>query len=130
MKSKRLHKIITVFIPAFIIFLIIIKEAILSLTPYFPICTFYRFYRHYCPSCGNTRSVTALLHGDLLTSLRFNVVPILSILLLIPAYIELATYSFGKHIRILPRKLSFYMTIITLLIIYFFARNLSPYLTP
>jgi hypothetical protein len=62
--------------------------------------------------------------------LRFNIVPFISILLLSAAYIELATYSFGKHVRVLPRKLNIYLIGIVLLVFYYIIRNFIPYLTP
>lgn len=46
------------------------------LAPRFPIlspgCTLSRVTHLYCPGCGGTRAVAALLRGDLLTSLRAN----------------------------------------------------------
>ena len=42
-----------------------------------PKCMFYRWTGLYCPGCGATRAFSALLHGDLKTSLHDN-------LLLIP----------------------------------------------
>jgi hypothetical protein len=130
MKNKTLLKIVTLFIPVVIVALISIKNFILSLTTLFPACFFYSIYHRYCPSCGNTRSVTALLHGDLLTSLRFNIVPFITIVLLTAAYIELATYSFGKQVKILPRKLNIYLIGIVLLVLYYILRNFIPFLTP
>jgi hypothetical protein len=95
-----------------------------------PSCPFYQLLDLYCPACGNTRSVTALLRGDLLSSLRFNIVPILLITMGCLAYIELATFSFGKHLRLLPRTLRFYLTMIVILLVYMILRNFAPYLTP
>ena len=130
MKNRIFAKTMVILIPIAVIIFILCKDLILLLASHFPPCFFYSIYHLYCPSCGNTRSVTALLQGDILTSLRFNIVPVLSIILLTLAYIELVTYSFGKHIRILPRKLAFYMVGIALLVLYFIIRNFIPYLTP
>jgi hypothetical protein len=36
------------------------------------VCTFYNLTGHSCPGCGLVRSVTAMAHGDLATSLAFH----------------------------------------------------------
>ena len=130
MKKKTIAKIVTILIPVTAFLLILFKDIILSFVPYFPSCYIYSLTHLYCPACGNTRSVTALLHGDLTSSLRYNLTPMLLILLLSLGYIELASYSFGKEIKVLPRKLSFYLILIAMLIAYWIIRNFIPYLTP
>lgn len=130
MKNKTLYKASTILIPIIIFVLYLLHGFILKLMTFLPPCSFYSMYHLYCPSCGNTRSVTALLRGDILTSLRFNIVPIILSILSFIAYIELATYSFGKHIRLFPRSLRFHITLISILILYMIIRNFIPYLTP
>ena len=39
---------------------------------YFPPCVFYTVTHFYCPGCGNTRTVLALLHGHPLQALHNN----------------------------------------------------------
>lgn len=130
MKKITLYRIITILIPVTAVIAILMRQQIIALTKYFPACVFYSYYRLYCPSCGNTRSVTALLNGNLAASLRYNLsIPIFALLSLL-AYIELAAMSFGKQIRLLPRKLSFYLCLIALMVIYWIVRNFIPYLTP
>ena len=130
MSNRTISKIATILLPVAAIILYLIKDSILALVPFLPSCYFNSLFHLYCPSCGNTRSVTALLQGDLLKSLRFNIVPILMFLLLLLAYIEIAAYSFGKKIKVVPRKLSFYLVLIALLVFYWVIRNFIPYLTP
>ena len=132
MKSNKIvPKLITILLPLTALLPILFRDHFLNLVlPYLPSCYFYRFYHLYCPSCGNTRSVIALLHGDVLSSLRFNIVPLILFLIILLSYIELATYSFGTQIRLLPRKLSFYLILIACLISYWIVRNFVPYLTP
>lgn len=130
MNKNKLLKLITILIPLLILSLMVLKDYILALLPFIPPCSIYQAYDIYCPACGNTRSFTALLHGDILTSLRYNIVPVILFLLALAGYLELAAYSFGKRLRLLPRKLTFYLILIALLILYWILRNFSAYLTP
>lgn len=130
MKKTKLNRAITVLIPVAAIIMFLIRDQIIALSAHFPKCVFYSIFNLYCPSCGNTRSVIALLNGDILSSLRYNVSIIVFLLFAILGYIELATLSFGKHIRLLPRRLSFYICLIILMVIYWIVRNFIPYLTP
>lgn len=128
--KKNIYKIIAVLVPFLILPLFAFKGFILDLMHRLPVCPFYKSFHLYCPGCGNTRSIIAFLHGDFYSSLRFNIVPILIFLLLLGIYIEFTSYSFGHHIRILPRKDSFYIVFALLLAMYFVIRNFFPYLTP
>lgn len=130
MTRQTRNKIITLALPIAGILLILLREPILTLTPYIPSCFLYSKLHLYCPACGNTRSVSALLHGDIITSLQYNITPVLILLLAALTYIEFAAASFGKPIRLLPRKLWFYLILIALMLIYYITRNLAPVLAP
>jgi len=130
MKSRNGLKTITILIPFFIALIFTLQRFILAIVPLFPPCLFYSIFHLYCPGCGNTRSVMAIFHGDIFSSLRYNIVPLLLLIILFIGYIELATYSFGRYIRILPRKLSFYLVGIAFIVLYLIVRNFIPYLTP
>jgi hypothetical protein len=130
MKKNKRNRIITIALPMMGILILLMKEHILALIPYIPSCFLYSRLHLYCPACGNTRSVTALLHGDLIASLQYNITPLLVLFLAVAAYLEFAFTSFGKPIKLLPRRLWFYLVLITLMIVYYLARNLSPALAP
>jgi hypothetical protein len=130
MTNKNVSKMFTIVIPVFLLILFILKEAIFGLVFQLPTCPVYSLFHLYCPACGNTRSVYALLHGDLAESMRYNIIPMVLLLLSLFGYAELATYSFGKRIYLLPRNLSFYLLLILILVIYVIVRNFVPYLTP
>ena len=64
-------------------------------------CPFLSIFHVYCAGCGATRAATALLHGDILLSLRQNAVIIAAIILALMWYIELVLrifyWQFGLH---------------------------------
>lgn len=43
-------------------------------------CYFRTHWKLYCPGCGGTRALLALMHGDLLLSLKYNPVTLLFLL--------------------------------------------------
>jgi hypothetical protein len=129
MKKTRV-KIITILIPVSLFMFYLLKDSLFSLLSLLPPCFLYSHFHLYCPACGNTRSLSALLQGDLLKALRYNVVPILVLLIAFAGYIELATYSFGIHRRLLPRRLSVYIVLIILVFLYLLLRNFVPFLSP
>lgn len=45
---------------------------------YFPRCPSYWFFGVYCPGCGITRALHALLHGDVAQALAYNPLAILA----------------------------------------------------
>lgn len=130
MKTMTKYKIITFAFPTLIILIYFMQNVLISIMSYVPSCPFYKFYHLYCPACGNTRSVTALLNGNILLSLRYNITPFLFLLFSIGAYIEFASLYFHHPIRILPRNIRFYLIGFILLMIYIIFRNAIPFLTP
>jgi hypothetical protein len=130
MTNKKQNRILTLLIPLAGLLLLFVKDRINALTSYIPGCFVYNKLHLYCPACGNTRSVNALLQGDLIASLQYNITPGLVLLLAFLAYVEFAFASFGRPFRLLPRKLWFYLVLITLMVIYYITRNLSPSLAP
>ncbi|MBP1755349.1 MAG: hypothetical protein H6Q59_1747 [Firmicutes bacterium] len=130
MKPITRNKIIAITLPFVAILILCLRTPLLALTAYLPKCFIYQYLHLYCPACGNTRSITALLHGDLSASIRYNPVPVLGLVLAITAYVEFTLNSFGIRIRLMPRRLWFYLILILLLVIYFVLRNLYPDLAP
>lgn len=129
-RSLNLNRIIAILIPILIFILFLTQDFFVALVEKLPPCPVYTHLHMYCPGCGNTRSVKALLHGDLITAARYNISPIIFGYFILLAYIEFAFNSFGRHIKLLPRKLRYYMIVITLLILYVSVRNFVPNMTP
>lgn len=63
---------------------------------FFPECPFHKYFHLDCPGCGSQRAVHALLHGDVITALDYNVLLVLSIPLLM-VHFSLKAYSYFTH---------------------------------
>lgn len=92
----------------------------------FPACPFYSLTGLFCPGCGSQRALSALLHGDVLQSLRYNpLLVVFSPLLLIAAYNSVRN-SFKKDQTSISIFYSnkFVFTIIVIIITFGVLRNL------
>ena len=88
-----------------------------------PKCVFHELTGLYCPGCGGQRSFHALLHGQLLTAINFNLLFILFLPLII--YFTLV-FLFGKKYS--PSsfiyKTKFSVAIVIIVISFWILRNL------
>ncbi|MBQ5337522.1 MAG: DUF2752 domain-containing protein [Oscillospiraceae bacterium] len=84
----------------------------------------------YCPGCGCTRAVHFLLRFDLLSSLRSNPSIILMCIAIALWYSELLFKTFGKNIKLFPRKKAFYIVLTIALTVFYVIRNFVPVLEP
>ena len=92
-------------------------------------CIFHSLTGFYCPGCGNTRSVMALLRFDFLTSLGYNVAPLFGGIIAALGYGELLTWAAGKHRPLVPRSGWFWVVCGILFGLYYIARNFFQCLT-
>lgn len=116
--------------PTAVILMYIFKEQVLGIATSLGICVFYTVTGIYCPGCGNTRCVRAMLNGDFLLAVRNNAsLPFIAFLLLC-LYIELVADIFGRKIKILPRKPWIWYTVLGLFGVYFIVRNFIPAIAP
>ncbi|WP_044976382.1 DUF2752 domain-containing protein [Ruminococcus sp. HUN007] len=84
----------------------------------------------YCPGCGCTRAVHFLLRFDLLSSLRSNPSILLMCIAIALWYSELLLKTFGKNIKLFPRKKAFYIVLTLALTVFYVIRNFIPVLEP
>ena len=96
-----------------------------------PECNFYKWTGLYCPGCGDTRAVIALMNGDILLSLRQNALIIVLLLILIVLYIELLLkVVFEKRFKSPVLNLKFLWIFLVLFAVYSVVRNFIPAIAP
>ena len=128
--NKKMKIAVAVSAPTAVILMYIFKEQVLGIATSLGICVFYTVTGIYCPGCGNTRCVRAMLNGDFLLAVRNNAsLPFIAFLLLC-LYIELVADIFGRKIKILPRKPWIWYTVLGLFGVYFIVRNFIPAIAP
>ncbi len=90
-----------------------------------PKCYIYEMTGIYCPGCGGTRSVLALLKGQVWTAFKYNPGVIV---LVLTALFAILGKIFNK--KILPEALSFWVVLIVILFAYYILRNFIPSIQP
>lgn len=84
----------------------------------------------YCPGCGGTRSIRALLDGNLWLALRYNPgVPLVAVLGLLWYAEQLLALS-GRQKKIIPRSRRFWVPLLGMLILFYLLRNGISMLAP
>ncbi len=97
----------------------------------FPPCMFYVTTGFHCISCGATRSVEALVNGDILLSIRQNALVIIGIIYAILFYVELfCAVVLGKKVRTPAHNIKFFYVFIIFLVVYSVLRNIFPIIAP
>lgn len=128
--SKRARIIFAAVMPCAAAAVFIFRDYIIGLERYFKGCSFYSATGYLCPGCGNTRSVNALLHGHILTSVRNNpLIPFLLLMLLF-VYTENLFALFGRNIKLLPSNIRYWVIISCFFAAFYILRNFLPALGP
>ena len=58
-----------------------VRLGILQILGGLPPCALHRLTGYYCPGCGGSRAVTALLHGEILTSLYYHPIVVYTVVM-------------------------------------------------
>ena len=97
---------------------------------YFPPCVFYTVTHFYCPGCGNTRTVLALLHGHPLQALHNNAAFCYLLVVLVLLYLQKVLRCFGKSVQLLPKGNWFPVVSVCICMAYCLIRNFVPWMQP
>ncbi|MGN0502820.1 MAG: DUF2752 domain-containing protein [Ruminococcus sp.] len=130
-RYKAYQKVLVILLP-------FVSIAVLWLLAHFalkyvmlPECNFYKWTGLYCPGCGDTRAVIALMNGEILLSLRQNALIIVLLLVAIALYIELfLKVVFEKRFKSPILNLKFLWIFLILFAIYSVVRNFIPAIAP
>ena len=130
-KYKNYQKVLVILLPfvsiaaLWLLANFTLKHAVL------PECKFYQLTGLYCPGCGDTRAVIALMDGDILLSLRQNALIVVLLLILAALYIELLLkVAFEKRFKSPVLNLKFLWVFLTLFAAYSVIRNFVPAIAP
>ncbi len=123
-KQKRI--LLCLLPPAAGILALLLREQITALAGLFHACDFLRATGFYCPGCGNTRSVLAMLRLDLFAAIGYNPAPVFAAVIAALAYGELLTWAAEKHRPLVPRIPAFWVTCGVLFALYYICRNFVP----
>jgi hypothetical protein len=96
-------------------------------TNYFPKCPFLTLTGFYCPGCGSQRALHQILHGNLLSAMKFNVLLVLSIPFLIyHQMVKLNRYfgSFAGKINSIFYSSNFTYVVLIVVILFWLCRNI------
>lgn len=95
-------------------------------------CVFHEVTGLYCPGCGDTRALHALVHGDFASVIDYNVLfPIMLLFLIYAYFLCITTLLFKRRVMWMPQTMPYWVIvlIVVLLVGYTVLRNIpiSPF---
>lgn len=131
MNRKKLKQIGIILLPFLALsFLIICKPIVKFIAKILPKCPSNKILHILCPGCGITRSILALINGNILTSLRNNALCLILVISITLVYLELLFKAFDCPKYFFPRNKIFLITTSVLIFTYLVTRNFVSWLAP
>ncbi len=128
--SKRIRIIAAVLFPCAAAMVYIFMNSVTEAAHLFPECKIHKYTGLWCTGCGNTRSLTALLHGQLWRAVRCNpTIPFLVLAALL-LYAETVIGIWNDKVKFFPRKKWLWWTVLGMFLVFFIVRNFFDVLAP
>lgn len=86
-------------------------------------CIFHTVTGYYCPGCGATRALIALLDGHLVESVKYNPIILLAALVWLAWFLEELLRLAGRAKKIIPRSGGFWIAVLGMFFCYGVLRN-------
>lgn len=130
--NRRRRNLIIVISPALIIPILLLAGNIyqIYIRKFILPCPVYTLFRIYCPGCGGTRAIYALLDGDFMLALRNNALYFSCFIMCLLFWLENLIALFGRDVKIIPRSGKFLLAASGIMLLYIILRNFIPFLAP
>lgn len=97
-------------------------------SPFFPRCVFLCITNLYCPGCGAQRALHELLHGRWIRAVDFNPLLVVSLPLIVYAFVSRALQHFGRSELPTPSVAPQAAWVVpTAIVLFWFLRNVPRY---
>ena len=128
--SKRVRIMAAILFPCAAAMIYIFRDSVTEASHLLPECSIHKLTGLWCTGCGNTRSVNALLHGQLWRAVRYNpTIPFLGFMALL-LYAETVIGIWNDRVKLFPRKKWLWWTVLGMFLVFFIVRNFFDILAP